>query len=713
MTLIAAVSASSSFLAQLMNPAARALALAAVAGLGLAGFRVKNTSVRLFSWTAVLYAAFAMPLLGRMLPTLPVATPEFLRMALFPERAEQVLPPHQGVSKVTVVSDGGRTGGFFVAHREAAQSTSSARAVRVEYPAAPSVSQWSSMWSSIDWSAVAAGIYVAVALLLLLRFFIGLALGHRLLRASQRIEESRVMQRLASRAYGLGLAVIPQAAESELISVPVTMGALRATILLPAGWREWDDAKLDAVIVHEVSHVARRDALTQRISLLHRAVFWFSPLSWWLNRHLADLAEQASDEAALSCGTNHRDYARILLGFFEALQAAPGRVWWQGVSMAKAGQAEQRVERILSWKGSVAMRLKKSIAVAVISLAVPVVFLVASVHPAGYAAEAQLRHFAQQQMPPTPTPKAQPSVTPDPGSEAPEAIVPDDSQEDSTPAPRVLVDPVPGVPPRAVVGPVPPMVPPVGRVTVYPAMAAKAPLPPVPPVARRGQSRGSGSSHGGFAYRYGDDDEQRFVIVSGKSDSLTMSGTGEDARHVEKLRKSIQGDFIWFQRDEKSYIIRDQATVDRAKKFWAEEEELGKKQAELGEEQEKLGKQQEELGEKMEQVHVSVPDMTAQLDKLKAELKALSSGATIEQVGHIQEEIGELQSKLGEIEAQAGGKQGELGRLQGELGEKQGKLGEQQGELGEKQAELAEKASRQMKALLDEAIAKGLAQPEL
>ena len=41
---------------------------------------------------------------------------------------------------------------------------------------------------------------------------------------------------------------------------------------------------------------------------------------------------------------------------------------------------------------------------------------------------------------------------------------------------------------------------------------------------------------------------------------------GEDARHVEKLKKVIPGDFIWFERDEKSYVIRDQATIDRARK---------------------------------------------------------------------------------------------------------------------------------------------------
>ena len=48
----------------------------------------------------------------------------------------------------------------------------------------------------------------------------------------------------------------------------------------------------------------------------------------------------------------------------------------------------------------------------------------------------------------------------------------------------------------------------------------------------------------------------------------------------------------------------------------------------------------------------------------------------------------------------------------GALGEKQGELGRQQGELGRQQGELAEKASRDMKELLDDAIKKGVAQPE-
>src|SRR5579862_5795858 len=66
-------------LSALVSSAARALVLAGAAALALAIFRVQNTSLRLFTWTAVLYGALAMPLLGRLLPPLPIPTPAFLQ----------------------------------------------------------------------------------------------------------------------------------------------------------------------------------------------------------------------------------------------------------------------------------------------------------------------------------------------------------------------------------------------------------------------------------------------------------------------------------------------------------------------------------------------------------------------------------------------------------------------------------------------------------
>jgi beta-lactamase regulating signal transducer with metallopeptidase domain len=693
MTLIPEIPASTNLLAQLANPAARALALSVVVGLGLAAFRVKTTFLRLFTWTAVLYAALAMPLLGWMLPPLPIPSLGFLQNTFV--RHEAAKPGPQRNRATNTLADPSAAGEYTEAAklalaRDTGQAT--ARAATLALPAARAESPS----SAISWNAVASAIYLAVAFLLLVRFFVGLAVGHRLVQNSKRIDEPRLTIRLAACANAADLPFPPRAAESELISVPLTMGALRPTILLPSEWRDWDDAMFDAVLAHEVSHVARRDALTQRLSLLHRAIFWFSPLAWWLDRHLADLAEQASDEVALACGADRKDYARTLLGFFEALQTAPGRVWWQGVSMAKAGQAEQRIERILSWKGSVAMQIKKSITVAVVAFAIPVVYLAASVQAANGRPQTAQPAPAQAQAPTSdaaPAPDANPqgelTIAP-PGNDA-------GTISGAPPAPSMPPAPTDSVP---------------GGIAGPPPVPPAAPSAPIGPVAQV-ETVPPESPHHGFSYHYGFDDEDRFVIVSGKTDSFTMSGTGQDARHVEKLRKNIQGDFIWFQRDEKSYVIRDQATIDRAKKFWAPQEELGKKQEELGKQQEALGKQQEELGAKMQQIRVNLPDMTAELEKLKAELKQLSSGATVEQVGHLQSEIGELQSKIGNIQSHAGDQQGKIGEEMGALGAKQGKLGQQQGELGRQQGELWREASRQMKELLDEAIAKGLAQPEL
>ena len=63
------------FLAQLVTAAARTLILAAIAGLLLTALRVKTTSVRLFTWTVVLYAGLCMPILGGVLPSVRVPVP--------------------------------------------------------------------------------------------------------------------------------------------------------------------------------------------------------------------------------------------------------------------------------------------------------------------------------------------------------------------------------------------------------------------------------------------------------------------------------------------------------------------------------------------------------------------------------------------------------------------------------------------------------------
>jgi len=648
----------------LTTSAVRSFALAGVAAAGLAAFRSRTTSIRLFTWTSVLYASLAVPILAGLLPPMEVRSPEFVKQRMTPIRIVNAGRPQPVTS--------------FANHSPVSRELESAEDYRMALaneatPAAPNVNSSSSTVSLAQhWKMIPSAIYLLVTFFFLARFAAGIVCSRKLLRDSETVRDPLVVAEFASSAGHR----VPRLAASDRIYVPLTVGAFRATILLPHNWREWKRDKLYAVLTHELSHVERLDALTQRCALLYRAIFWFNPLAWWLNRHLATLAEQASDEAVLSGGADRKNYARTLLDFLHVLQTAPGRIRLEGVSLARAGQAEERVERILDWKGTVAMDMKKSLAALILVLAMPVVYLAAAVRPANSSPAVAKAHTSRQAAPNAPPAGSVSAAAPTGGVSA--------------------IAPVASVPSVASVSPVAPVA---SAVAAVPSSAA----------AVFGQHH---SYNKGFSYAYGFDDEERFVIVSGKTDAFTMSGSAQDARHVEKLKKQITGDFIWFQRDEKSYIIRDPATVDRARALWGPQEELGRKQEELGKQQEELGKQQEELGNKMEQVRVNVPDMTAELDRLRAKLQKLGPSATMEQIGDLQSEIGELQSKLGDIQSQAGEQQGKLGEQQGALGEKQGKLGEQQGELGRQQAELAEKATRQMKELLDEAVKNGRAKPE-
>jgi beta-lactamase regulating signal transducer with metallopeptidase domain/predicted nucleic acid-binding Zn-ribbon protein len=763
----AILSLNSILLKYLAEPAARSLLLAAFAAVAIAAFRLRGVSWKAVIWRGVLAAALAMPLLGGLMPAVRVPLPVPVRAV--PERAtvvqqDQATNASLETQNVNSAAD---------VKADAAPRVNSAQKISAEETlvaaAAPT--------RPIPWTPILAAFYLLVVLLLLARVLAGAVMGSRLVRKAAPVGDGAALRQLSALARKAGLRLQPLLAQSEILLVPVTLRVLRPAILLPSSWREWDEMKLRAVLAHEISHVARRDALVQQLALIHRAIFWFSPLAWWLPAYLNDLAEQASDEAALACCMDRTQYAETLLGFIAALENCRRRVWWQGVAMAKPGSAEKRLDRILAWRSAMPKQMRKSLLVAIAVLAAPLIALTASVHPFFF------------NFPQSPAPASPPSPAP-PSAQAP-----------ATPAPAPV--PAPSVQPTLNPGPTPQAsavapVPPAGAVT--PPAAAVAPLPPAvavtppamppaaasddavrlheelvqaqsavraakeqlakikaqlssPPSAEQvqamqaavdayneamasyqetmseyraaaatqaagGVSGGveggvSGGTSGGVHDGVYDDSGRRFVIVTKGSDSVIMSGSSEDAAHAKALRSKISGDFIWFERDEKPYVIRDAATVQRAKQFWQPVEDLGRQQKALGEQQELLGQTQENLGRQMEAVRVKIPDLSGQMEKLEAEMKQLSAnGGTVDQIGDLQSQIGELQSRIGEIQSQAGRQQGEIGRQQGELGRKQGELGRQQGELGQRQAELSRQASKQMKQLLDDALAHGLAQPE-
>ncbi|MGE3333512.1 MAG: DUF2807 domain-containing protein [Rhodospirillaceae bacterium] len=289
----------------LVQAALRALALAVVVGAALYLFKVRNPHHQLAAWSAVLAGALAMPLLMMWL----VVEVPVKEMAIPAGKIAEPLVAAAAPAFGPEVSD--------------AASNMTSRTENAAVESAP-----------FDWSGLVLALYAGAAGVLLLRLGVGLALTARIRAAARRVN-----------APWTGDSDIRV---TEAINAPVTVGS---TILLPAAFESWPAEKRDAVLLHERAHVRRGDFYVQSLAAVHRAMFWFSPLAWWLHHRLAELAEDASDDEAAAQVPYRADYAAVLLDF--AQMPAPPRFKLAplGVAMARPATVSRRIERVLAEKG--------------------------------------------------------------------------------------------------------------------------------------------------------------------------------------------------------------------------------------------------------------------------------------------------------------------------------------------------------------------------
>jgi len=128
---------------------------------------------------------------------------------------------------------------------------------------------------------------------------------------------------------------------SDAVPSPLSWGLFRPVILIdPDTLAEPGEA--DAILAHEVAHVARRDWLALMLTRIAAALFWFNPLVWLLEREIVQQAEEAADCEAARCVEPAR-YAQTLLSWAQvAGRALPAN------SIAPKGSAlGRRVKAIL------------------------------------------------------------------------------------------------------------------------------------------------------------------------------------------------------------------------------------------------------------------------------------------------------------------------------------------------------------------------------
>jgi hypothetical protein len=537
-------------------------------------------------------------------------------------------------------------------------------------------------------------LYLAVCGVLLIRMTYGLNLAIGLWQAA----EIFVPYPQDDPGFGLRMRF------SRAVSSPVTIGS---GVLLPYECLEWDAEKLRIVLAHERSHIRQGDFYLQMLAGLYAAVFWFSPLGWWLKRKLSDLGETISDRAGLEEAASRTSYARLLLEF-----AALPRPTVIGVAMARSSNLSHRIDRLLN---------ESSFRQAFAGSRRRILLSVLLVPMALFAGTALIRVEAAQseqavQAPPTAAAPSTPGPSADqaPPTSAAPATAP--SSGDATPVP--------------------------------PVAPAAAPTPPVPPaLSQYGEIHDSADDRAitdtntqdntdtntntntitadgkqrtsvgrGYSYSYSSNGDS-WALVTDPSEKVTFSGDWHNSTRdtIDKARKLASGKFLWFNRDGKSYFVDDPAIIDRIQAMYKPLDELGRRQEALGKQQEALGHQQEELGRKQEQASIPAPDISKEMAKLNEAVAKLDAkkGSTVsqEELADIEGKIGDIQGRLGELQGEMGAKQGELGEAQGKLGEEQGKLGEEQGRLGAEQGRIAAEADRKVKSIINESLRNGEARP--
>ena len=146
-----------------------------------------------------------------------------------------------------------------------------------------------------------------------------------------------------SRAVGI--------AESALIAVPMTLGWLKPLILLPIGTiNKMTTGEVEAILAHELAHIAGRDYLLNILQSVIEIIFYFNPAVWWIAANIRAERENRCDDIAVSLSNNALTYAKALLSIQE-MQQPDARLFGLTLTFAdnrRKGFLLKRIKRILN-----------------------------------------------------------------------------------------------------------------------------------------------------------------------------------------------------------------------------------------------------------------------------------------------------------------------------------------------------------------------------
>ncbi|MCC8424272.1 M56 family metallopeptidase [Mucilaginibacter sp. UR6-11] len=129
------------------------------------------------------------------------------------------------------------------------------------------------------------------------------------------------MQQLADE---LNISQVVGLLESGLAKMPMVIGNLKPVILIPIGLlTTLSTEEVEAILVHELAHIKRRDYLVNLLQGLIEIVFFFNPAVLWISQLIKTERENCCDDLALAQSSNKVNYIRALVSCEEYQQAIP------------------------------------------------------------------------------------------------------------------------------------------------------------------------------------------------------------------------------------------------------------------------------------------------------------------------------------------------------------------------------------------------------
>ena len=157
------------------------------------------------------------------------------------------------------------------------------------------------------------GLWVLGVVVLSLRTLGGWMLIEKLRRSATADAPAAVRASFLRIAAAMGLRREVMLRVSSAIAGPVTVGVVRALVLLPlSAATSLSMEEMEVVLAHELAHVRRADFLWNLLQALAETLFFFHPAVWWVSARIRYERELCCDDIALEYCSNPLVYAHAL-----------------------------------------------------------------------------------------------------------------------------------------------------------------------------------------------------------------------------------------------------------------------------------------------------------------------------------------------------------------------------------------------------------------